>query len=160
MGHQLLSPQLNPRSPDPAGPAPSGSPVRPALTRIVLMGGSAEDRLLLRGLLRLHRHRVAAEIPAADDLHEMVASDERKVLIFLIGAGGSDWWGDLSDALAKDPRLTAIVLTSSRSPEFDRRAAEAGARAVLQRPFTVKDLIATVEAVARDENPLAGPGPG
>jgi DNA-binding response OmpR family regulator len=68
---------------------------------------------------------------------------------------GADWQNELSTALARDPRLVAVVLTSSRSPEFDVRAASAGAHAVLQRPFTVRDLIATVEAVGRGENPLA-----
>lgn len=123
------------------------------------MGGSVEDRLLLRGLLRLHRHRVAAEVPQSGSLRELVASGEPKVLLFQIDATSPDWCADLTAALAQDPSLVAVVLTSLRSPEFDRRAAGAGAHAVLQRPFTVRDLIATVEAVAHGENPL-GSAPG
>lgn len=150
----LLAPQVSPGAPEPGNPptAPAHSPA----TRVVLMGGSPEDRLLLRGLLRLHRHRVATEITADSDLHELEPSDERKVLLFQIEPmRGADWQNELSTALARDPRLVAVVLTSSRSPEFDVRAASAGAHAVLQRPFTVRDLIATVEAVGRGENPLA-----
>jgi DNA-binding NarL/FixJ family response regulator len=121
------------------------------------MGGTPDDRLLLRGLLRLHRHRVAAEIPAVDALRDLVPSDERKVLIFQVDPTGAGWCDDLAAALARDPSMLAVVLTRGRSPEFDRRATGAGARAVLQRPFTVRDLVATVEAVGRGENLLGTP---
>jgi DNA-binding response OmpR family regulator len=81
---------------------------------------------------------------------------ETKVLLFLVDPGAVDWGRDLSVALAQDPGLRAIVLTRGRSVDFDRRAAEVGAHAVLQRPFTVRDLVATLEAVARGENLLEG----
>jgi DNA-binding NarL/FixJ family response regulator len=125
----------------------------------VLLGGTADDRLLLRGLLRLHRHRVAAEIEGDHGVREITPSDERKVLIVQADPRSGEWAQQLTDALGRDPSLLAMVLTPVRSPEFDRRAADAGARAVLLRPFAVKTLIATVEAVARGEDLIRGASP-
>jgi DNA-binding NarL/FixJ family response regulator len=134
---------------------PAADPsIRTPLTRVVLMGGNADDRLLLRGLLRLHRHRVAAEIEGSDGASHLAPSDERKVLILQADSRTPDWPDQLTAALTRDPSLLAMVLTPARSAEFDRRAAAAGAHAVLLRPFAVKNLIATVEAVARGENLL------
>jgi CheY-like chemotaxis protein len=155
-----VRPALLPRPVAPSAPEPPPEPsVRPPLTRVVLVGGTPENRLLLRGLLRLHRHRVAAEIPGVENLDDLVRSDERKVLILQLESMPSPWEEELAAALARDPQLLAIVLTASRSPDFDRRARAAGAHAVLQRPFTVSDLISTVEAVARGENALADGAP-
>lgn len=121
------------------------------------MGGSPDDRLMPRGLLRLHRHRITTEVPSVDGGGERETSLGTRVPIFPVDPAGSDRRSGLAETFADAPPLVALVLSSHRSREFDARAAEAAARAVRERPFTVRDLVTTVAAVARGGNPLGEP---
>ena len=122
---------------------------------VVLLGGSEDTRLLLRGLLRLHRHRVLLETATREGIDHLPASTEPKILILDAGPDSSKGWAEeLSLVLQARPDLRALVILSSPDPALDSRARQAGAKAVLVRPFAIRDFIQAVESI---ESPLPPP---
>jgi FixJ family two-component response regulator len=130
----------------PAAVAAPGSTV-PA----VLLGGNEDTRLLLRGLLRLHRHRVLLEASAADGIDRLPRSNELKILVLDAGSErDSKWAEDLSALLRNRTDLRAVVILPSPDVALESRARNAGARAVLVRPFAIRDFVDAVESAGRD----------
>lgn len=120
---------------------PSGAPA-------VVLGGSEDTRLLLRGLLRLHRHRVLLESPTRDALDRLPPSPEVKILVFDVGAEKADAWAnELSSLLRARSDLRALVILPGSDPGVETRARQAGARAVLVRPFAIRDFVEAVDSV-------------
>ena len=128
----------------PAGPPDGSASSVPA----VLLGGSEDTRLLLRGLLRLHRHRVLLEAPAREGIERLPASPETKLLILDAGSEKDGKWAEeLAAVLKSRPDLEALVILSSSDPALETRARSAGARAVLVRPFAIRDFVEAVDSV-------------
>ena len=114
----------------------------------VLLGGNEDTRLLLRGLLRLHRHRVLLETQAGDGIVRLPQSTEPKVLILDAGSDkDSAWAEELSSILRSRPDLRALVILPSADPAAESRARRAGARTVLVRPFAIREFVEAVESV-------------
>ena len=120
-----------------AGPAPA-----------VILGGSEDTRLLLRGLLRLHRHRILLEGPSAEGIDGLPASSEPKVLVLDAGAKeDSSWTESLAAVLQRRADLRALVILPTSDPALAARARAAGARAVLVRPFAIREFVEAVDSV-------------
>ncbi len=120
----------------------------------MLLGGSEDTRLLLRGLLRLHRHRVLLEAQAPEGIERLPASPETKVLILDAGSKADCTWAeDLSSVLKNRSDLRALVILPTSDPTLETRAREAGARGVLVRPFAIHDFVEAVDAVAAEPGP-------
>ncbi len=107
--------------------APSTTPPSPAAPA-VLLGGSEDTRLLLRGILRLHRHRVLLEAPTREGIERLPPTPETKVLILDAGSDGDDKWADdLSFTLRNRSDLQALVILPRSDPALETRARKAGA---------------------------------
>jgi len=129
-----------------AGPSTVPPTAPPGVPAIVL-GGSEDTRLLLRGLLRLHRHRVLLEAPAGEGLDRLPPSEETKILIFDTGtAKGDTWPEDLARALRGRTDLHPLVILPTPDPALEARARQAGAKSILVRPFAIRDFIQAVDA--------------
>jgi DNA-binding NarL/FixJ family response regulator len=156
--------QSVPRAEGPIG-STDGSTDRPSVSTIIL-GGTEETRLLLRGLVRLNRHRVLAEAASADQLPAIEPPDTPTVLILVGDGEGDDWPHELAGVRERVPGLEALLLVPERTPDLIARARRMGVKAVLNRPFAIRDLVSSVEAVARGEDILDRPleprktGPG
>jgi DNA-binding NarL/FixJ family response regulator len=117
----------------------------------VLLGGSEDTRLLLRGLLRLHRHRVLLEAQAPEGIDRLPASPETKVLILDAGTDSDHAWSQaLSSILKRREDLRALVILPSSDPTLETAARAAGARAVLVRPFAIREFVDAVDSVAAE----------
>ena len=126
----------------------------------VIVGGSEETRLLLRGLVRLHQHRVLEEKATADELGPGDPNDPARVLILVADGEGDEWPHELATARELQPHLLALLVVPERTPDLIVRARRMGVKAVLNRPFAIRDLVSSVEAVALGEDILDRvPGP-
>jgi len=126
----------------------------------VIIGGTEETRLLLRGLVRLHQHRVLSEKASADDLEMADPEDPAQVLILVADGEGDEWPHELATARARQPGLLPLLIVPERTPDLIARARRMGVRGVLNRPFAIRDLVSSVEAVAHGEDILDRvPGP-
>jgi DNA-binding NarL/FixJ family response regulator len=120
----------------------------------VLLGGSEDTRLLLRGLLRLHRHRVLLETQARDGIDRLPRSPEPKVLILDAGPEKDGVWADeLFTILQSRDDLRALVILPSSDPAVESRARRAGARTVLVRPFAIREFVEAVESAGAQPAP-------
>lgn len=131
------------------GSAPDASIAPASSVPAVLLGGSEDTRLLLRGLLRLHRHRVLLEAQAPDGIERLPASPETKILILDAGSDPDCRWAEgLVAVLRTRPDLRALVILPSSDPALETRARKAGARATLVRPFAIRDFVEAVDLAA------------
>jgi DNA-binding NarL/FixJ family response regulator len=132
-----------------AGGAPAPSMTPPNSVPAVLLGGSEDTRLLLRGLLRLHRHRVLLEAQAPEGIDRLPPSPETKILVLDAGSDPNCTWAEgLASVLRVHPDLRALVILPSSDPALETRARQAGARATLVRPFAIRDFVEAVDTVA------------
>jgi AmiR/NasT family two-component response regulator len=126
----------------------------------VIVGGTEETRLLLRGLVRLHQHRVLGEAGTAEMLPVSDPNDPPQVLILVGDGEGDEWPHELATARSLQPTLLPLLIVTERTPELIERARRMGVKAVLNRPFAIRDLVSSVEAVARGEDIIDRvPGP-
>ncbi len=143
-------PSVDPRTPSADRPKgstaaePSGSPIE-----ALIVGGNDETRLLLRGLLRLHRYRVRSESPRAAGLEPSGGLVQHRVLILVTEGEIADWPQEVALARDRQPGLQTLLLVPTTTPGLEARARAAGVKGLLQRPFAIRDLIASVEAVGR-----------
>ncbi len=119
----------------------------------VLLGTNDDTRLLLRGLIRLHRHRVALEARTIDELEGLPPSTRPRVLIQDVDAEDDRWSDELRFALDRHPDLRAVVLLPTDGTSLRAEALRAGASAVIVRPFAVRELVRKVTEVVDDPAP-------
>ena len=132
----------------PAGPPASPDGVPSKRFAAVLLGGSEDDRLLLRGLLRLQHHPVLLDAPVREELDRLPLTPEPKILVVTAEAGkDGSWAADLSSVVASRSDLRALVILPSPDPALVARAREAGAKGVLSRPFAIRDFVAALDAL-------------
>lgn len=118
------------------------------MANVIVAGGSEETRLLLRGLVRLHHHRVIGEGPGPEVLAGLAPDVVRPVLLLDADIDDPAWIQQVDSTLKAHPDAKAVLLTSHRSQVVDERARSAGFHSVLRRPFAVHDLVRMIEEVA------------
>jgi DNA-binding NarL/FixJ family response regulator len=125
------------------------------MTDVLVAGGSEETRLLLRGLLRLHHHRVIGDLASGSATLTIPA--DAKALVAVVDANLQDpeWERAIADARRQHPDLKIVLLTATRSTEVLAKARTLGVAAIVRRPFAVRELI---EAVG-PATPPASPAP-
>lgn len=126
----------------------AGAGARGGGTSAVVCGRNEETRLLLRGLLRLHRFRVVQEVGTVDDLDRLGPASEPTVLVFDAESEVGAWDRELARALGAHPALRAVVILPRGSSTSEARARTAGASAVVARPFAIRELVEGVERAA------------
>ena len=122
----------------------------------MIVGGSDETRMLLRGLLRLHRHRVLYEGSRADSLARLPEAAGGAVLVLDVNIAEEPWASAISQSLTARPDLRAVLLTPIRGGRVEEDARRLGIHTLLRRPFAVHELI---EAVGGPPPEGAPPGP-
>ena len=131
----------------PPTPPPSGAPA-------IVLGGSEDSRLLLRGLLRLHRHRVLLEAPTREGAERIPSTPETKILVLDAGTDKGEGWAEvLASLLRSRTDIQALVILPSSDPALETRARQAGARATLVRPFAIRDFIEAVDSLGTSSPP-------
>jgi len=131
----------------PPGSAPQRN--RAAPVEAVLWGENVDTRLLLRGLLRLHRHPVVHEAASLEELLRLPASEDPKILVVAVEPEDGGWERDLTAALKLHPELHPVVILPRESAALGPRALAAGARVVVVRPFAIREFVDAL-AVAGD----------
>ena len=123
---------------------PDGDPGVPAPA--VIWGDNEETRLLLRGLLRLHRHPVVHEATCVDDLERIPPTSGPCLLIYDVPNGEErKWAAELASVLERHPELRAVVFLPPGTPGSEAEARRLGARAVLPRPFAIQEFAQALE---------------
>jgi CheY-like chemotaxis protein len=147
-------PRTSPRASALAPTAPAPLPTNvPALLAVA----DPDTRLLVKGLLRLLRHPVRAEAADAEELERLPTVDETTVVLLEVDPTFDGWEPGLRAIVHRHPLGRTIVLSPRVTPEFTARARAAGARAVLARPFAIREL-STALAAALDGAPRPGRG--
>ncbi len=114
-------------------------------TPAVILGRDEETRLLLRGLLRLHRHPVVQEAATVEELGELPSAAGHRILLYDVPAGDDRWATDLTSVLARHPDLRAVVILPPGTVTPEGEAQRAGARAILARPFAIQEFARALE---------------
>lgn len=127
------------------------------MANVIIVGGSEETRLLLRGLLRLYRHRVVADGPKFEALGAIPAAESPSVAVVDLDLDDSQRAAEMARAMKAAPTLRVLLLTSERGARAEHRAKELGVERVVVRPFAVHDLMEAVEAVANAGSAPVGP---
>jgi len=113
-----------------------------------IWGANDESRLLLRGILQLHRYPLTREARSRGELERLPA--ETRVLIYDTGWDATGWTGSVADVAQETPGLRVLVLlpTGSERPGSEGRGASA--LATLTKPFTTRDLIEAIDALVAE----------
>ena len=122
------------------------------MSDVAVVGGTAESRLVIRGLLRMHRHRVVYEGPGAEENPGNSPHPSAQILI-ADGALDPAWSQLIVGMRANTPSLRVVMITSQRITTDDPKARELGISAILPRPFTVAEFSTTIDRVAREGTP-------
>ena len=110
----------------------------------VLWGPDDDTRLLLRGLLRLHRYPVAYEARTIEDLEQLPTSYQPRLLLMDVPVEAGHWSAELERALRVHIDLRPVVILPAGRPAAEAEAIRAGARAVLPRPFVIQEFVRAV----------------
>jgi len=121
-----------------------GSAGPSGMTDVAIVGGSEETRLLLRGLARLHHHRVVFEGPAPTALADLPKGPDGLTVLIDADIEAEEWADPIEQALRPHPGRRGILIAPSRSPRVELRAKELGFAAVLRRPFAVHELVSVL----------------
>jgi hypothetical protein len=114
----------------------------------VLWGTNEDTRLLLRGLLRLHRCPVLHEVGTWEELTTIPSLPGPTVLIVDAESETAAWEERLPEALAAHPELRALVILPAAGQALESRARTAGAATVVLRPFAIRDFVRAVGTAA------------
>ena len=112
------------------------------MASVVIVGGTEETRLLLRGLLRLYRHHVVGEGPTFAAASRPGAPDGAPTVALIdIDLTDPAAVASLRAAKRDNPMLRVLLLTPNRTPSVEAQAKEAGVDALVRRPFAVHELM-------------------
>jgi DNA-binding NtrC family response regulator len=128
-----------------------------SVTNVVVVSGSDETRMLLRGLLRLQRHRVVAEGAKVESLEKIPLDGSDTVLVLDVDVGDADWAKGLREAMTRRPNLRVVLLTPTRGGRIEEQAIGLGIHTLLRRPFAVHELVEAVAGAAPVGPPTTPP---
>jgi CheY-like chemotaxis protein len=124
------------------------------MTNVAVVGGSREVRLLIKGLLRLHRHVVVAEGPNFDVLDTLSKDAEAPVVIVDFDLAEPGRLDVVRTARKARPNSRFVLLSPGGGAPMREAGRAIGADAMISRPFAVRDLM---EAVAPGSSASAAP---
>ena len=128
------------------------------MTNVVLVGSSEETRLLLRGLLRLYRHRVMADGPTLESVAPSLDTRDPLTVIAEVEGDAAPALEPVGQLLRDRPQIRFFLLTSRKDEAFEEAARRLGVVGFLRRPFAVHTLIDAVEG-PRTATPVASISP-
>jgi hypothetical protein len=139
---------------DPGRPSPGGGRDVPngigaagpnGMANVVIAGGSDETRLLLRGLVRLHHHRVVAEGYGPETIGQVPRDVESPVFLLDADLENPKWVEQIGGIAQRHPQHRVVLLTSDGTASFEARMRGLGVDRLLRRPFAVHDLVEAID---------------
>jgi len=134
------------------------------MANVVIVGGSEEAQLILRGLLRLHQHRIVGATLQTRATLEMLRQATDPVLLVDADMRDPTWSDFVPEARRANPATRVVLLTPSRSARLDSQAHSLGVAALVPRPFAIQELLSAVGTTtpppARPSSPPTEPGSG
>ena len=115
------------------------------MASVAIVGGTEETRLLLRGLLRLYRHRVVGEGPTFSTVRWTAGADPPSAAVVDFDLDDAEAVAALRVAKREHPSMRVLLLTPSRTASVEARAREVGVDALVRRPFAVHELMEALE---------------
>jgi CheY-like chemotaxis protein len=117
---------------------------------VLLVDDERALRTVLRTRLKLAGYRVV-EADTGEDALEVLAREEPDVVLLDLRLPGIDGWTVLEHlrSTARLPGLRVVVVTAHGGPEVAGRAEAFGCRAVLQKPFALRELVSTLDQITR-----------
>jgi two-component system, response regulator, stage 0 sporulation protein A len=91
------------------------------------------------------------ESDSGEDALEVLEREQPDVVLLDLRLPGIDGWGVL-EQLRQSGRLAGlrvVVVTAHGGPEVAGRAKALGCRAVLQKPFSLRELVSTLDEIIR-----------
>jgi DNA-binding NtrC family response regulator len=125
----------------------------------VIVGGAEEAQLILRGLLRLHQHRIIGTGLQGMAALEALRQTTDPVLLLDVDSKEPIWTEFIPEARRVNPATRVVLLTPSRSTRLDSQARSLGVAALVRRPFAIQELLSAVEPPAAPTPPTAGQAP-
>ena len=114
------------------------------MANVVIVGGSEEAQLILRGLLRLHQHRVIGAGLQGPATLEALRTMTDPVLLIDVDCKDPVWTDFVPEALRTNPATRIVLLTPTRSARLDGQARSLGVHALVHRPFAIQELLSAV----------------
>ena len=114
------------------------------MANVVIVGGTEEAQLILRGLLRLHQHRIVGTSLNGAPALEMLRQSTDPVLLLDVDLKDPAWTAFVPEALRANPATRVVLLTPSRSARLDGQAKSLGVGALVRRPFAIQELLTAV----------------
>ena len=115
------------------------------MARVVVVGGTEESRLLLRGLVKLFRHQIIGEASTVDALQGLSINGDPTVAIIDLDLDDAPASDALRATLRAHPLLRAILITSHRTAQAETRARALGFESLVRRPFAVHELMEAID---------------
>ncbi|MCI4368067.1 MAG: hypothetical protein L3K09_00675 [Thermoplasmata archaeon] len=125
------------------------------MAKVLIVGGTDESRLLMRGLLRLHHHDVVGEARDAESVGRLGEGEGRLVVVIDADLEDAAWSGAIERLFARRQGTRGVLVTPDRSNRADNRAKALGITTLVRRPFGIEEL---VDAVLREDTNPVGPG--
>lgn len=114
------------------------------MANVVIVGGTEEAQLILRGLLRLHQHRIVGATASAPQALEMLRQVTDPVLLVDTDLKEPSWHEFLPEVLRANAGTRVVLLTPTRSARLDTQARSLGVAALVRRPFAIQELLNAV----------------
>lgn len=108
-----------------------------------MVGGTEDERRLVRGLLLLHRRPVDLEASTLDALPAIVPEGEPRVMVYVAPPEDARWPERLAGVLAARPGLPTLVV----APSAPAAPGRSGAWTVLSRPFTSREFLEAIDGL-------------
>ena len=109
-------------------------------------------RTVLRTRLKLAGYRVL-EADTGEDALSMLEREKPDVVLLDLRLPVIDGWGVLEHLQARGqlPSLPVVVVSAHGGPEIVGKARAFGCRAVLQKPFALRELVSTLDSILTGE---------
>lgn len=127
------------------------------MANVVLVATSDDSRLLLRGLLRLHRQRIIAEGESPELLSRLPVGMEGLVVLLDVDLTEERWSGPVGRLLASRRDVRVVGVMPAGGPQGPAAQVPLELTARLYRPFSVRDFVRCLDGEsesARAEGPV------
>ncbi len=123
-----------------------------ALT-VLIAEDSDSTRKALRTVLGFHDYEIVAEVVDGEEAVEAYKKYEPDIVLMDIAMPKKHGIDAIKEICAFDPKARTIAITALYSPEKREAVLDAGAMALVSKPFDVPDLLHALERVRRDGIP-------
>ena len=117
------------------------------MARILIADDSDAIRMVLKDILQIGHHEVAAEAINGIEAVEMFDSSKPDVVLLDIAMPKKDGFVALKEIIAKDPMAKVIMVTASDNLKTINECISEGALAYILKPFDFEDVLRSISMV-------------